>query len=76
MDIEEKIVKLSEKYLTRGKEDEVFGTAILNASMANKKVHPDDAIGYADWTASSEVLIVLNELLDFIDKSKEGVDDE
>ena len=49
---------------------------IASYSKQNKTIDPDDAIGYADWTANSEVLIVLDELLEFINKSKEGVDDE
>ena len=77
MDIKDKIWELCEKYQEKWDEDQRFGTVILGANTASRKgVDPDDALGYADWTASSEVIIVLTELLDFIDKSKKGVDDE
>ena len=70
MDIKDKIWEMCEKYDKRWEEDKRFGTVIYTAG--NKGVDPDDAIGYADWHANSEVIIVLTELLDFIDKSKKG----
>ena len=73
MDIKDKIWELCEKYATDHEEDKRFGTIILGANTAgNNGVDPDDALGYADWHASSEVIIVLTELLDFIDKSNKG----
>lgn len=78
MNIEDKILALIDKYSKEGDDLQRYSLVVLRASYSkhNKTIDPDDAIGYADWTANSEVLIVLDELLEFINKSKEGVDDE
>lgn len=77
MTIKDKIWQLVDKYDEMYNLSKRFDKVILGANTAsNKGVDPDDAIGYADFSSSAEVIIVLTELLEFINKSEKGVDNE
>ena len=78
MSIKDKIWELCKKYEDKCERYKRFDLVVLRASYSkhNPTVTPDETIGYANWSGSSEVLIVLCELLDFIKKSEKGVDNE
>jgi hypothetical protein len=71
MTIKDKIWQLINKYDEMYDLNKRFDKVILGANTAgNRGVDPDDALGYADFSSSAEVLIVLSELLEFINKSE------
>ena len=73
MNIKDKIWQLINKYDEMYTLSKRFDKVILSANTAsNRGVDPDDAIGYADFSSSAEVIIVLTELLEFIKEDNNG----
>tara|TARA_Y100001938_G_scaffold143884_1_gene217418 strand:- start:79 stop:303 length:225 start_codon:yes stop_codon:yes gene_type:complete len=74
MSIKDKIQEISKKYKRKCDVFSKYDLVVMKASYSenNPTLSPDEAIGYADWSSSSEVLIVLAELLDFIKEDSNG----